>query len=85
MAAFRWGRQGSAADQSEKWQQRVNKEVVSLARRPKEYIVKVTHRYVHNPEAVERGLELWATYLAEHLSRRLAEEARAKKNEQPLE
>ncbi|HYF91933.1 MAG TPA: hypothetical protein VD969_06780 [Symbiobacteriaceae bacterium] len=49
-----------------------------MARRQREYIVKVTHRYVHNPEAVERGLELWATYLAEHLSKRLAEEARKK-------
>lgn len=52
-----------------------------MARRPKEYIVKVTHRYVHDPEAVERGLELWATYLAEHLSKRLAEEARKKSTE----
>lgn len=55
-----------------------------MARKPKEYVVKVTHRYVHNPEAVERGLELWATYLAEHLAKRMAEEHRAKTNVQAL-
>ncbi len=50
-----------------------------MGRRPKEYTVRVTHKCVHNPEAVERGLRLWATYLARHLSRKLAEEARGRR------
>jgi hypothetical protein len=54
-----------------------------MARKAKEYTVKVTHTYVHNPEAVERGLELWASYLAEHLARRMAEEHREKAADQP--
>jgi hypothetical protein len=50
-----------------------------VARQPKEYTVKVTHQFVHNPEAVERGLQLWAAYLASHLGRRLAQEARERR------
>lgn len=45
-----------------------------MARKRKEYTIQVTHRYVHDPESVERGLQLWATYLAQHLIRRLAQE-----------
>ncbi|MFZ5813894.1 MAG: hypothetical protein ACOY93_01145 [Bacillota bacterium] len=49
-----------------------------MARKPKEYTVHVTHSYVHDPEAVERGLQLWATFLAQHLIRRMSEERKAK-------
>lgn len=55
------------------------KEVVGLAGRRKEYTVHVTHTYTHDPEAVERGLQLWASYLARHLIRRLAEEGPEKR------
>jgi len=53
--------------------------VVTVARKRKEYTVHVTHTYVHDPEAVERGLQLWASYLAQHLIRRLGEEQKAKR------
>ncbi|MDF2631239.1 MAG: hypothetical protein K0R39_5070 [Symbiobacteriaceae bacterium] len=52
-----------------------------MARRPKEYIVHVTHRSVHNPEAYQRGLELWATYLAENLSKPQAGGVRADRDD----
>lgn len=48
-----------------------------MKRKADESLIKVTHRYVHNPEAVERGMELWASYLARHLKKRLAQEAKA--------
>lgn len=57
----------------------LKKEVVTLARKRKEYTVHVTHSYVHDPESVERGLQLWATYLAQRLIRRLGEERQAKR------
>jgi hypothetical protein len=47
-----------------------------MARRSKPLTIKVTHRYVHDPEAVERGLQLWASFLAEHLRKQLLAEAR---------
>lgn len=50
-----------------------------MPRKRREYTVQVTHTYVHDPEAVERGLQLWATYLAQHLIRRFAEERQAKR------
>jgi hypothetical protein len=53
----------------------VNKEVLLVGRKPKEITLTITHTYVHNPEAVERGLELWASYLARHMAKRLTEEA----------
>lgn len=53
-----------------------------MARRTKPLIIKVTHRYVHDPEAVERGLQLWATYLAEHLRKQMLEEARREREEE---
>lgn len=31
------------------------------------YAFKVTNRYVVDPEAVERGLQAWAMFLAKHL------------------
>ncbi|MDF2629684.1 MAG: hypothetical protein K0R39_3515 [Symbiobacteriaceae bacterium] len=58
----------------------IDKEVVRVGRRSKEYTVTVTHSYVHNPGAVERGLQLWAAYLAQQVGRRLAEEARQRRN-----
>lgn len=57
----------------------LKKEVAALARRRKEYTVHVTHTYVHDPEAVERGLQLWASYLAQHLIRRLDAEGLKKR------
>lgn len=45
-----------------------------MARRSKPITVKVTHRYVHDPEAVERGLQTWAIFLAEHLRKQVLEE-----------
>lgn len=45
-----------------------------MARRPREYTIKVTHRYVHDPEAVERGLEAWAMFLARHLHELVAQQ-----------
>lgn len=53
-----------------------------MARQTEKCTIKVTNKYVHNPEAAERGRELWASYLAEHLARRLAEEARARRQDQ---
>jgi hypothetical protein len=51
-------------------------EVAFMARRSKPLTIKVTHRYVHDPEAVERGLQVWAMFLAEHLRKQMLEEAR---------
>jgi hypothetical protein len=48
--------------------------VLQVRRKASEVTVRVTQKYVHDPEAVERGKELWASYLARHLSKRLAEE-----------
>lgn len=45
-----------------------------MARKAKPVEIKVTHIYTPDPEAVERGLELWASFLARHLMKRLAEE-----------
>lgn len=45
-----------------------------MGRRKQPYVVKVTHRYVVDPEAVERGLQAWAMFLAEHLRKKMAEE-----------
>jgi len=59
---------------------RLKKEGITVARKRKEYTVHVTHSYVHDPESVERGLQLWATYLAQHLIRRLSEEQQAKQD-----
>jgi hypothetical protein len=39
---------------------------------------EITHRYVKDPKAVEEGIELWATFLAGHLRRKLAERATGK-------
>lgn len=50
-----------------------------MARKRKQYTIHVTHTYVHDPEAVERGLQLWVGYLAQHLIRRFAEEPKAKR------
>jgi hypothetical protein len=47
-----------------------------MARRAKPLTIKVTHRYVHDPEAVERGLQAWAMFLADHLRKQMVEEAR---------
>lgn len=47
-----------------------------MARRTKPMVVKVTHRYVHDPEAVERGLQAWAMMLADHLRKQMLDEAR---------
>lgn len=52
-----------------------------MARRTKPLTIKVTHRYVHDPEAVERGLQLWATFLAEHMRKQMIEEARRTQEE----
>lgn len=48
-----------------------------MARRSKPITIKVTHRYVHDPEAVERGLQAWAMFLAEHLRKKMLAEAQA--------
>jgi len=47
-----------------------------MGRRAKPLTIKVTHRYVHDPEAVERGLQAWAMFLADHLRKQMLEEAR---------
>jgi hypothetical protein len=54
-----------------------------MGRKPNEYTVKLTHTYVHNPEAVERGLALWAAYLAGHLRRRLNAEEGKRRSDTP--
>lgn len=54
-----------------------------MARRAKPLTIKVTHRYVHDPEAVERGLQVWAMFLAEHLRKQLLEEARKAEEPKP--
>jgi hypothetical protein len=56
-------------------------EVVSMARRTKPLTIKVTHRYVHDPEAVERGLQTWAMFLAEHLRAQLLAEVKRERAE----
>lgn len=45
-----------------------------MARRKKPHVIRVTHRYVVDPEAVERGMQAWAMFLAEHLRKKVAEE-----------
>jgi hypothetical protein len=52
----------------------VKEEVALMGRRKQPYTIKVTHRYVVDPEAVERGLQAWAMFLAEHLRKKMAEE-----------
>lgn len=47
-----------------------------MARRSKPLTIKVTHRYVYDPEAVERGMQAWAMLLADHLRKQMLEEAR---------
>lgn len=47
-----------------------------MARRRQPMTIKVTHRYVYDPEAVERGLQAWAMFLADHLRKRMLEESR---------
>jgi hypothetical protein len=37
---------------------------------------EITHRYVKDPQALEEGLELWATFLTAHLRRKAAEKAK---------
>lgn len=37
---------------------------------------EITHRFVSDPEALEEGLELWATFLAGHLRRKAAEKTK---------
>jgi hypothetical protein len=36
-----------------------------MRQRRQTYVVKVTHSYVVDPEGVERGLEVWASFLAD--------------------
>jgi len=47
-----------------------------MARKSKPLTIKVTHRYVYDPEAVERGLQAWAMFLADHLRKQMLEESR---------
>lgn len=47
-----------------------------MGRRAKPLTIKVTHRYVHDPEAVERGLQAWAMFLADHLRKQMLEDAK---------
>ncbi len=47
-----------------------------MARRRKPVTIKVTHRYVYDPEGVERGLEAWAMFIADHLRKQVLEESR---------
>jgi len=42
---------------------------------------EITHRFVRDPEALEEGLELWATYLAGHLRRKAAEKTKVDPSE----
>jgi len=49
-----------------------------MARKSKPLTIKVTHRYVYDPEAVERGLQAWAMFLADHLRKQIVEESRKK-------
>jgi hypothetical protein len=53
-----------------------------MARRTKPLTIHVTHRYVYDPEAVERGLQTWAIFLAEHLRKQISEEARRRREGQ---
>jgi hypothetical protein len=55
-----------------------------MSRRTKPITIKVTHRYVYDPEAVERGLQTWAMFLAEHLHKQMLEEVRLKQQEPNL-
>lgn len=47
-----------------------------MARRSKPLTIRVTHRYVHDPEAVERGMQAWAMMLADHLRKQMLEESK---------
>jgi hypothetical protein len=42
---------------------------------------EITHRFVRDPQALEEGLELWATFLAGHLIRRAAEKTKVDQEE----
>lgn len=44
-----------------------------MGRKRKEHTILVTHTYVPEPAAVEQGLQLWASYLAQYLIGRMAE------------
>lgn len=55
-----------------------------MARRAKPINIKVTHRYVYDPEAVERGLQTWAIFLAEHLRKQMLVEMHSKHSEPDL-
>jgi hypothetical protein len=54
-----------------------------MRRKANDATIKVTHRYVHNPEAAERGMELWASYLARHVRKQLAEEEKVRREPTP--
>lgn len=54
-------------------------EVRRLAGKQEKYIIQVTHRYVPDPAAVERGLQIWAMYLAEHLRSQALQPRRKRK------
>lgn len=53
--------------------------------RGRQLTIHVTHRYVSDPEAVERGIELWVSLLAEALRRKLAAEMPAIDTPAPAE
>lgn len=48
-----------------------------MRRVKKPLVVTVTHHYVSDPEAVDRGMRLWAHWLAEALKRRIPAESSA--------
>lgn len=48
-----------------------------MAERRQSVRVVATHRYVRDPEAAERAVDLWARYLAERVAVRAAEAAPA--------
>lgn len=47
-----------------------------MPRGKKQLTIKVTHRYVVDPEAVEQAMKVWAAMLAETLRRKAQEQAR---------
>lgn len=48
-----------------------------MPRGKKTLTIKVTHRYVADPEAVDRAMKIWASMLAEAIKRKALEQARA--------
>lgn len=46
-----------------------------MARRSKPMTVKVTQKFIPDPQAVELGIKTWAMFLADQLQQEMADES----------